>query len=88
MEECFTRDRGVAGLSLTGGTVLCPEQDTLSSALYWFNPGRTIPTRLKNVDWEKQKIIIFLSISLNMCFGTSKEPSHTDCSFECPQHMF
>ena len=33
-------------------------------------------------------IIIFLSISLNMCFGCSKEPSHRDGSFEYPQHMF
>ena len=32
--------------------------------------------------------IIFLSISLNMCFGCSKEPSHRDGSFEDPQHMF
>ena len=23
-----------------------------------------------------------------MCFGCSKEPSHRDCSFEYPQHMF
>ena len=22
--ECFTQDRGVAGLSLTGGTAVCP----------------------------------------------------------------
>ena len=32
--------------------------------------------------------IIFLSISLNMCFGWSKEPSHRDGSFEYSQHMF
>ena len=32
--------------------------------------------------------IVFLSISLNMCFGCSKEPSHRDGSFEYPQHMF
>ena len=32
--------------------------------------------------------IIILSISLNMCFGCSKEPSHRDGSFEYPQHMF
>ena len=38
---------------------------------------------------KKRKIaIIFLSISLNMCFGCSKEPSHRDGSFEYPQHMF
>ena len=33
-------------------------------------------------------VIIFLSISLNMCFGCSKELSHQDGSFEYPQHMF
>ena len=32
--------------------------------------------------------IIFLSISLNMCFRCSKEPSHQEGSFEYPQHMF
>ena len=30
----------------------------------------------------------FLSISLNMCFGCSKELSHRDGSFGYPQHMF
>ena len=33
-------------------------------------------------------MIIFFSISLNMCFGCSKELSHRDSSFEYPQHMF
>ena len=33
-------------------------------------------------------VIIFLSISFNMCFGCSKEPSQQDSSFEYPQHMF
>ena len=33
-------------------------------------------------------VIIFLSVSLNMCFRCSKEPSHRDGSFEYPQHMF
>ena len=32
--------------------------------------------------------ITFLSFSLNMCFGCSKEPSIRDGSFEYPQHMF
>ena len=32
--------------------------------------------------------IIYLSISLNMCFGCSKEPSHWDGSFQYPLHMF
>ena len=31
---------------------------------------------------------IFLPISLSICFGCSKEPSHWDSSFEYPQHMF
>ena len=33
-------------------------------------------------------VIIFLYISLNICFWCSKEPSHRDRSFEYPQHMF
>ena len=37
----------------------------------------------------KHKIgIVFLSISLNMCYGCSKELSHQESSFEYPQHMF
>ena len=32
--------------------------------------------------------IILLSISLNICFGCSNEPSDRDGSFEYPQHMF
>ena len=26
MAQCLTQDRGVAGLSLTGGTAFCPER--------------------------------------------------------------
>ena len=33
-------------------------------------------------------MIIFLFISLNMCFGYSKETSHRDDSFKYTQHMF
>ena len=36
-----------------------------------------------------RKIVnIFLSITLNICFGCSKELSHRDGSFEHQQHMF
>ena len=31
---------------------------------------------------------IFFSISLNICVGCSKEPSHLDGSFEYPQYTF
>ena len=44
--------------------------------------GPVNPKKLRKI------AIIFLSISLNMCFGCSKEPSHRDGSFEFPQHMF
>ena len=37
---------------------------------------------------QKKIAINFLSISLNVCFGCSKEPSLRDGSFEYPQHMF
>ena len=37
---------------------------------------------------QRKIAINFLSISLNMCFGYSKELSHCDGSFEYPQHMF
>ena len=40
----------------------------------------------KNVQRKIPSIV--LSISLNMCFGCSKELSQWDGSFEYPQHMF
>ena len=43
------------------------------------------PVKHKN---QSKIVISFLSISLNMCFGCSKEPSHWDGSFECLKHMF
>ena len=36
----------------------------------------------------KKIVIIFLSVSLNMCFECSKEPSHREGSFEYPQNTF
>ena len=38
--------------------------------------------------WGHKIVNIFLSISLNICFGCSAEPSHRDSSFDYPQHMF
>ena len=43
----------------------------------------------KKSEWVSSKIVnFFLLISLNICFGCSKEPSHRDSSFEYPQHIF
>ena len=44
--------------------------------------------KMKKKKKRKIAIFFFLSISLNICFGCSKEPSHRDGSFEYPQHMF
>ena len=41
-----------------------------------------------NKNFQRKILIIFLSISFNICFGYSKEPSHWNGSFEYPQHMF
>ena len=38
--------------------------------------------------FEYKIVNIFLSISLNICLGCSKESSHQDDSFEYPQNMF
>ena len=46
---------------------------------------------IKDLDkhyFRRKIVIFFLSISFNMCFGCSKEPSHCDGSFEYPQHTF
>ena len=37
---------------------------------------------------ECKNVDIFLTISRNVCFECSKEPSHRGGSFEYPQHMF
>ena len=37
---------------------------------------------------EHKIATIFLSITFNVYFGCSKEPSHQDGSFEYPQHVF
>ena len=42
------------------------------------------PDKPKN---KSKIVIIFLSISLNVCYWCSKETSHWDGSFEYPQHM-
>ena len=37
---------------------------------------------------QRKTVNIFLPIIFGISFGCSKEPSHRDCSFEYPQHMF
>ena len=41
-----------------------------------------------NKKFQRKIVDIFLPINFNICFGCSKELSHCDGSFECPQHMF
>ena len=43
--------------------------------------------QIKKKYWYKI-VNIFLSISLNICFGYSKELSHRDDFLQYPQHMF
>ena len=51
-----------------------------------FQFGGVIGPKSKKI---KHKIVmILLSISLNMCFGCSKELSHRDSFCEYPQQMF
>ena len=44
--------------------------------------------KLASFELVHKIVNIFLSVSLNICFGCSKEPSHGDGSFEYPQQMF
>ena len=39
--ECLTRDRGVAGSSLTDVTALCPRAKHINSNLVLIQPGKT-----------------------------------------------
>ena len=50
--------------------------------------GDQLKTNNIGPDKESKTANIFLPISLNMCLGCSKEPSHLDGSFGYPQHMF
>ena len=45
-------------------------------------------SRFMSKSFERKIVIIFISISLNTCFGFSKELSHWDSSFEYPQNIF
>ena len=45
-------------------------------------------TGLDKQNSEHKSVNIFLPISLSICFGCSKEPSHSDSSFEYSKHMF
>ena len=59
-----------------------------SLVLAYLNSVVAIIISLDKHFFEWYIVNIFLSISLNICFGCSKEPSHWDGSFECPQYMF
>ena len=41
-----------------------------------------------NTIFESKIVNIFMPISFNICFGCSKDPSHSDGSVEYPQQMF
>ena len=51
-------------------------------------PGLVCDHRPVKQKYLHKIVIMFLSISLNTCFGCSKEPSNRDGSFEYPQDMF
>ena len=55
----------------------------IEAHMLWNNAGLQIYKKL-----GRKIVNIFLSISLNICFGCSKEPSHWDGAFEHPKHMF
>ena len=44
------------------------------------------PVKQKKI--QRKIVNIFLSISMNMCYGCSKGSSHREGSFEYPQHIF
>ena len=54
MVECLTRDRGVAGSSLIGGTALCPGARHVILCLVLVQPRKTHPNMTKSVDWDER----------------------------------
>ena len=52
MVDYLTPDQGVAGMSLTGGTVLCPLARHTNPCLVLVQPKKTCPNMTKIVDWD------------------------------------
>ena len=52
--ECLTQDRGVAGSSLTGVTVLCPRARHINPCLVLVQPGKSCPNG-KIVDFRRKE---------------------------------
>ena len=61
------RDKSIASSRLTGGTVLCPEQDTLSSCLVLVQPRKTgkqsdqNPIYASYICWQLDLVLIGLT---------------------------
>ena len=67
---------------------------------YWKHLNEMVPISTRHIimigicirpvkqNFQRKNVIIFLSTSLNMCFGYSKKTSLWDGSFEYPQHLF
>ena len=56
--------------------------------IYCIQPAKCASKDQLSKLFERKIVIIFLTNNFNRCVGSSKEPSHRDGSFECPQHMF
>ena len=75
---------------------LCINSTWIALFIHGFVPvetykgGQGIPLFLRQdkPNFERKIVKTFLSVSLNICFGCSKEPSHLDGSFEYTVHMF
>ena len=50
--ECLTRDKGAAGSSLTGVTVLCPLARHINPSLVLLQPRKTRPYITENCWWD------------------------------------
>ena len=62
--ECFTRDRGAAGSSLTGLTALCPLARHINHCLVLVQPRKTGPIKTERLlmggkETNKKKYIYF-----------------------------
>ena len=66
---------------------MCIKLDEIFKETCSYSPNQLHRSRYRK-NFERKNVDIFLTISRNVCFGCSKEPSHRDGSFEYPQHMF
>ena len=92
LKNCLTGPMHTASQTLTEHSRLllqktCSRKTNASQVLI-HQQKQTVNKQSFKQNFERKIAIIFSPSNLYICFGSSKEPSHRDGSFEHPQYMF